>query len=417
MSVNYEERAQQGLNMINNKLKDFGINPRYLNYKDFYISLGFKNHEQAYTFIFNNVKELVKGIQQKKEIPAEIIKNFGTIKTDNLNLKSDFLSNKMSNKQDLRNQLKNIYEQEKTQREAKKKQLEKNRKDLITLRHDNFPYLSNITRTGINVSRHPDYLRKDYFDEIVSKQHPKWRRYDDKDIDGDQMNDIAIYTDERNDEDLYQNLKYMNGYTLGNGLTQRDYKNYLLNNPNTTYKAFKKATRTTKPAKKAVIDVNETFNEFVKDINAALKGKLSQQASLYKTKYNFKQNLLNMIKAFIILPYGLIKLDKPMEKINQYLSTLVANKPSYDEFKEVSNTLKTKAFKDKWKELGGNIVLDVINNIKQSIINLINSNPNTFFTSVCNWNSAIPKIFYDKAIELAQKTPSTNIDLSENNDE
>ena len=231
------------------------------------------------------------------------------------------------------------------------------------------------------------------------------------------MDDIAIYTDERNNNDLYQNLKYMNGYTLGNGLTQRDYKNYLLKNPNTTYKAFKKATRTTKPAKKAVIYVNETFNEFVKDINAALKGKLSQQASLYKTKYNFKQNLLNMIKAFIILPYGLIKLDKPMEKINQYLNTLVGNKPSSNEFKEVSNMLKTKAFKDKWKELGGNIVLDVINEIKQSIINLINSNPNAFVMSVCNWNSEIPKIFYDKAIELARGTPTVNIDLSEDNDE
>ena len=105
MSQSKEERAIQGLNMINNKLKDVGINPRYLNYKDFYISLGFKNHEQAYKFIRNNVKELVKGIQQNKEIPAEIIKNFGSIKTDNLNLKSDFLYNKMS-KEQLRSQLK-----------------------------------------------------------------------------------------------------------------------------------------------------------------------------------------------------------------------------------------------------------------------------------------------------------------------
>ena len=106
---------------------------------------------------------------------------------------------------------------------------------------------------------------------MLKKQHKDWERYTDADIDGDQVADIGIYTGPRNKEDLYQNLKYMNGYTLGNGLTQRDYKNYLLNNPNTTYKAFKKATRTTKPAKKAVIDVNETFNEFVKDINEKLK--------------------------------------------------------------------------------------------------------------------------------------------------
>ncbi len=149
------------------------------------------------------------------------------------------------------------------------------------------------------------------------------------------------------------------------------------------------------------------------EINNALKGKLNQQAQLYKTKYNFKQNLLNMIKAFIILPYGLIKLETPIEKVNNYLNTLVSNKPSSDEFKEVSNMLKTKAFKSKWKELGGNIVLDVINNIKQSIIDLINNNPNAFVMSVCNWSSSVPQIFYKKAIELAQATPSTNIDLSE----
>ena len=90
MSVNYEEQAQKGLNFINHKLKDVGIEPRYLNYKDFYISLGFENQEQAYNLIFNNVKELVTALQQKKEIPQQIIKNFGSIKTDNLNLKSDF---------------------------------------------------------------------------------------------------------------------------------------------------------------------------------------------------------------------------------------------------------------------------------------------------------------------------------------
>ena len=169
MSVNYEEKAQQGLNSINHKLKLKGIEPRYLNYKDFYISLGFENHEQAYKFIFNNVKELVTGLQQNKEIPAEIIKNFGTIKTDNLNLKSDFLYNKMSNKQELRNQLKAIYEQEKTQREANKEQAEKNRKDLINYRKAYFPKLGEITSQKLSISRHPEYLRKDYFDEIVKK--------------------------------------------------------------------------------------------------------------------------------------------------------------------------------------------------------------------------------------------------------
>ena len=53
------------------------------------------------------------------------------------------------------------------------------------------------------------------------------------------MNDIAIYTGERNNEDIYQNLKYMNGYTLGNGLDQRGYKNAFLQNRNLTYRNYK----------------------------------------------------------------------------------------------------------------------------------------------------------------------------------
>ena len=161
--------------------------------------------------------------------------------------------------------------------------------------------------------------------KLYLKKHPEWRRYDDIDIDGDKANDIAIYTDERNNNDIYQNLKYMNGYTLGNGLDQRGYKNALLQNPNLAYRNYKQLNRKTKPAKKAVIDVNETFKDFATEINQALKGKLNQEAQLYKTKANFKQNFLNMIKAFIVLPYGLIKLGTPIEKINDYLRTLISN--------------------------------------------------------------------------------------------
>jgi thioredoxin reductase len=69
-------------------------------------------------------------------------------------------------------------------------------------------------------------------------------------------------------------------------------------------------------------------------------------------------------------------------------------------------------FSQNWAELGGNVVLDVINDVKQSIINLINEDPNGFVLSGCNWNSTIPQIFYNKAIELARGTPTTNIDLS-----
>ena len=381
--MNYEEKAQQGLNMINNKLKDFGINPRYLNYKDFYISLGFENHEQAYNLIFNNVKELVTALQQKKEIPQQIIKNFGSIKTDNLNLKSDFLYNKMSNKQELRNQLKAIYEQEKTQREANKEQAKQRRNKLIGDRHDYFPYLSNITTKDLSISRHPEYLRKDYFDEIVKKSHPKWERYTDMDLDNDQVPDIGIYTGPRNKEDLYQNLKYLNGYTIGDGADQNAYKNYLIGtNPYASFKEYKQVNLKTNPTKKPVIDVSETFNEFVKEINEKLKGKLNNRVQLYKTKYNFKQNLLNMIKSFIILPYGLIKLGESEEKVRGYLNTLTTHKPSSDEFKEVSNMIKRKAFKKKWTELGGGFVNEIITSIKDDIIQLINASPNEFVLMV-----------------------------------
>ena len=84
----------------------------------------------------------------------------------------------------------------------------------------------------------------------------------------------------------------MNGYTLGNGADQKAYKNYLIStNPYASFRDYKQVNRKTKPTKKPVIDVSEIFNEFVKDINEKLKGKLNNRVQLYKTKYNFKQNL------------------------------------------------------------------------------------------------------------------------------
>ncbi len=118
-----------------------------------------------------------------------------------------------------------------------------------------------------------------------------------------------------------------------------------------------------------------------------------------------------MIRAFIILPYGLLKQGVDVNEVEGYLNTLLT-KPYEEDFKKITNKIKTRAFKKIWNEHGVDIT-NVIKSIQAEILAKVNENPDVFVMKVVNWDNEIPSMFWEKALELAQKTGMNEIDLSE----
>ena len=115
----------------------------------------------------------------------------------------------------------------------------------------------------LGIRRNKNYMRNDYFQNVILPKHPDWLRTYNKDWDKDGRNDIVIH-------DQNGNIKYFNGYSIYKvPKNEYDYQDFLTNDKRSkirgeTIKAYREAQNPTKAY----------LNGFVSIINKWVNNKL-----------------------------------------------------------------------------------------------------------------------------------------------
>ena len=303
-----------------------------------------------------------------------------------LNSKNDFLSNKMTyNSIDDFNPKPRLTKEERAQLQEA----------LRGKKAGAFPSLYAITKQGLGVSHNPNYLRKDFFDDVIKAKHPEWERTTNIDVDGDTKNDIAIWDSAGRDA---KNLRYYNGWGISNNKLARPYVDYLIKNPDKdqSYRFGYLPQRPEHKEHKPIIDVEETFNKFVEAIDEKL-GELSPKLRMIKAQFGFKQKLKSMINRFVILPYALIKLNYNPDDIKP----IIYNDAKFTQNKKLMSMYRSKAVRKVWKDEGQQLVEATIQNVQEEILNLAANDPAGFIDLVIKGDKVIRDILYNDAVESA----------------
>ena len=90
---------------------------------------------------------------------------------------------------------------------------------------DDFNKLFDLStkNSELGIRRNKNYMRNDYYQNVLLPKHPDWKRTYNRDFDGDGRNDIVIH-------DQNNNIKYFNGYSLYKvPKNEYDYQDYLSN--------------------------------------------------------------------------------------------------------------------------------------------------------------------------------------------
>ena len=267
----------------------------------------------------NKINEELQPIEELQTTNDNII---------NLNSKTDFLNNKMNKRN-----------------------------------YGMFTNLYPITKDQFVIRRNPNYLSNKYFIDKVKPKHKDWERYDDEDLDGDKINDIAIY-------DKKGNIKYFNGYSINKiPKSQMDYSSYVLQKPeDDTSKTY----LTNKPKKEPT-----AIKIFVDAIDNYINNKLTYSQGIQKNKSRFKQHLTNMINRYLICVYGLSRLNLDANKVN-------------DDSVKTIEFYKIKGFKQIIKSEGVNLITTTYDKILNNIIQIINNNLSVFINDIVAENKNSP---------------------------
>ena len=392
MSQSNENKAIQGFNIINKRLIELGFKPLYNNYDEYITTNGFSSHNEALQQIKQYIKELK---EYNNNNNLNVIQDLTILNNDNLNSKTDFLSNKMSNAYKSINDFNPIPRLTKDQRLAQQK-------EIFNKKQAAFPSLYNITKEGLSVSHNPNYLRKDYFDDVIKVKHPEWERYTDLDIDGDNESDIAIYSKARNLESRRANpttdLKYYNGWGISKNKLARPYVDYLIKNPNAdqSYRFGYLPQRPEHKVHEPIIDIEETFKDFVDKIVKAL-GTITPRLRMIMSQFGFKQKLKSMLNRFVILPFALTKLKYNPEEFKPVLFSDAA----FTSNKKLMSMYRSKKIRKVWKEQGVEVIEGSIKNVEDTILALANQDPATFVELVVKGDNKIRDIFYNDAVQQA----------------
>lgn len=386
-----KDKAIYGFNLINHQLDYFGFKPRYNNYDEYFTLNRFQSHNEAYNQLYQYAKELIE-YKNNKDIKLNVIQNMSIIASrssaslnnNNLNSKSDFLSNKMSFKSindfDPKPRL------TKDQRAALKEAIDAKKTKA-------FPSLWSITKEGLGVSHNPNYARNDYFNDVIKVKHPTWERTTNVDIDGDEKNDIAIWDGPGRDPNT--NLKYYNGWHITKNDLARPYVDYLIKNPNKDQSYIEGYLQTRPGYKKhePLINISKIFDAFVENIVEAF-GEVSPRLKMLMTQFGFKQKLKSMINRFVILPYALVKLGyNPTD-----IQPIIYNDIEFKYNKKLMAMYRSKAVKKVWLEDGYNAVNNAIENVREKIVALAKEGPEAFILGVVKGNKDIRDIFYEDAV-------------------
>ena len=159
------------------------------------------------------------------------------------------------------------------------------------------------------------YMRKDYFDNVLSKQKgkDKWTR-EVKDLDGDEVPDVGIYDDENR-------LRYFNGYYIKPGDEKHNLQKFMTSDRKDNYwghdayyheylgKSSKPKLAYAQEMKNLVSAILETLKVATGsyDANNTFKaGKISRDKNSVIERLHLKSKLMSLLSKISISTNGVI---------------------------------------------------------------------------------------------------------------
>ena len=250
----------------------------------------------------------------------------------------------------------------------------------------------------LGIRRNKNYMRNDYYQNVLLPKHPDWKRTYNRDLDGDGLNDIVIH-------DQNNNIKYFNGYSLYKvPKREYDYQDYLTNDKRdkTKGESINSYRETKNPTKfilnKSVSLINKLVNEKLKTFPNG------QELINQKDEYKFKDKLKSILKRYVLLPYAYTVLGYNTEEIKT-LPTLTLKGKTITDLKQAILTLYGKKGVRKIINDGGYTILSmIINNVKSGMINEIKNNVISFVEGVINGNTQnLNEALFDNAVSIGEQ--------------
>ena len=252
----------------------------------------------------------------------------------------------------------------------------------------------------LGIRRNKNYMRNDYYQNVLLPKHPDWIRTYDRDWDGDGRNDIVIHDQNNN------NIKYFNGYSLYKvPKHEYDYQDFLTNDKRDKSKgeSIKSYRETQNPTKfilnKSVNFINKLVNEKLKTIPNG------QELIIQKDENKFKDKLKSILKRYVLLPYAYTILGYNTEEIKN-LPTQTSKGKTITDLKQAILTLYGKKGVRKVINDDGYTILSMILNILESGIKTgINNNVIGFVEGVINGNTQnLNEALFNNAVSIGNQS-------------
>ena len=350
--------------------------------------------QRTYNYFVNSKKS--KGTAPNKTTYFDIARVED--KTNDLNIsKTDFLNNEMS--QQVKT-FEDFYELTPKVKAKAKAKSGFNNETYRTNYGNAMNRLFETTKSGLKVTHNNKYVNPAYIKDVFLPKHQGWTYRNDEDLDGDEINDVALYDDKNN-------LRIFNGYQFGPKNYMMEYQNYL-QNPKTTDFGFKsgflpsrpKKNKTEKPYADTVkIFVDATYNKFKELIKSANNYALTMTFN----NSGFKSKLTGYINHYVALPFILFG-SNGYEVNEEYLRSLIFAEKGSDEYWAFLKLCKSKKLKElmvEYKEL----INQAIGKIEEALFKIIDDKKVAFIKSFLTpGNDEVPKLFYNVTIEFVNKT-------------
>ena len=417
VTLDYEKAAASYLDKLNTWARGNGYEPKYDSLGEFKKKshlgnqLAYDKLRRAYNYFVNNnpptkgnLPELSTYVYQQNLQPSPQSSRSTsptTISHVDVNDKQDFSTNQMSqskpmdieNQQPIANSLFAKYYKDRS-RGFKNE-------DFKTDWTNSMNSLFGITGKGFNISHNPDYLRKDYFDNVVIKKHPDWKYSRTEDLDHDEIPDVII-------RDADNNVRYFNGYGLSSNKFSLQKQAYMAD-PTTTdydYKAFLTKYHEKHPPKpkKTYADVVKAF---VKYLERTINTKIGDNKA---TKMLFKNSNLagrveSIVNRFVVLPSILLFKKYPIEEIEPVIFAVHdksnAMKDRY--YRILLAIYRDEELAELWKSAQlRNIIAKVASVVMVKLAEMINNDVDGFINTMFYTKNdmSIGKICYDETMNV-----------------
>lgn len=407
--VNTEEEGQTYLDLLNAWGEQQGHTPKYTSYEEFRKdgklnkTKTFKRIKRAYDYFVNG--ETSQGA--KPELSTYFIINDLTIKHNDLedkhnekyedktndlnNSKTDFLNNEMSQ------QVKTFEDFYELTPKVKAKAKAKSGFGNETYRTNYGNAMNRLfetTKSGLKVTHNNKYVNPAYIKDVFLPKHQGWTYKNDEDLDGDEINDVALYDDKNN-------LRIFNGYQFGPKNYMMEYQNYL-QNPETKDFGFKsgflasrpKKNKTEKPFAGSVKTfVDATYNKFKELIKAENNYALTMQFN----NSGFKSKLTSYVNRYVALAFILLA-DNDYEVNEQQIRSLIFAENKSQEYWTLMRLFRSKKVKE-LMETNKNEIENAIKQIEVALFKIIDNKKIDFIKSFFAGDHGIPVLFYNVTIQ------------------